>query len=90
MWEKLAAGGILFLLSTIMGFFWKNQAAQDERMKEHKQSISDAHSRITKQSEANNNKYARRDDVSAMEERIIRSVTDGLADLKDDIRAMSK
>ena len=65
MWEKIAAGFVLFLLSTAMAFFWRNQSAQDERMKRIEGAADDAHDRITKQGERNNDKFARRDDMLA-------------------------
>lgn len=90
MFEKIAAGAVTFLVSTIMVFFWKNQSAQDKRMTELKESTDQAHYRITQQSERNNEKFARRDDVTAMEARIIESINSGLNGIKEDIRSMSK
>jgi len=90
MWEKWASEIIGGLVATIMVFFWNKQKGQDERIKQTFDVASDAHDRITKQGESNNDKFARRDDMAAMENRIIESMTNGFESLKQDIRDNKK
>ena len=69
-----------------MVFFWNKQKGQDDRISEISKSNTEAHNRITRQGEQNNDKFARRDDVLMMESRIIEAMNSGLESLKQDIR----
>jgi len=71
-------------------FFWKSRDAQNKRIDEVCDSSSRAHDRITSEIHQNNEKFARRDDVNAMEKRIVNNMDRGFNDLKSDIRAISK
>ena len=88
--EKIAAGLVIFALGIIQAFFWKSKADQDKRIDKNEESIGDAHNRITDQASMNNDKFARRDDMKEMEERLVRAMQNGFDGIKNDIRSINK
>lgn len=81
MLEKWLGEIVAGLLAIIMAFFWRNQTRVET-------SLKNAHDRITEQAEVNNDKFARRDDMKAVEERLISTMNAGFESVKKDIRAM--
>lgn len=88
--EKIAAGLVIFTLGVIQAFFWKSKADQDKRIDKNEASIGDAHDRITDQASMNNDKFARRDDMKSMEERLVNAMQSGFNGIKEDIRTIGR
>lgn len=88
--EKLVAGLVIFILGVIQMFFWKSREAQNKRIDEVCDASSRAHDRITEQAHQNNEKFARRDDVKNLEERLVNTMNTGFNGIKEDIRAISR
>jgi len=90
MLEKIIAGLVVFVLGVIQAFFWKSKADQDKRIDSNESSISKAHDRITSQANDNNEKFARRDDVKRMEDRLVMAMNTGFSSVKSDIQSLGK
>ena len=90
MFEKGIVAAIGALVTIIMGFFWNQQNNQKKLISEAKELAGQAHIRITKQAESNNDKFARRDDVEKAEKRIIDSFKTGISEVNKNIRAMNR
>lgn len=88
--EKIVAGLVLFILSVVQAFFWKSKEDQNKRIDKNEKATLDAHTRITNQASDNNDRFARRDDVKDIEQRLVNTMQSGFNDLKEDIRAIGK
>ena len=84
--EKAIIATVTTLVGIVMGFFWYVQRGQDKTIAEATKLGKDAHERITKQAERNNEKFARRDDVAQIERRLISALKDHIETIREDIR----
>lgn len=90
MWEKIAAGLVLAMVGAIQVGFWRLISSMSARICKNEETIAELHERITKQADSNNEKFARRDDMKDMEDRLVNAMNAGFNGLKQDIRSIGK